>query len=211
DSASSAASSFSVASPDSISYSNPTDKNTNSCDFTDQNAIDNDIANWVNSQTATINNNLTGGCSPNVTNDFESQSIDMCTGGSLTINWTIKDNCTESTVAATYTLTKPAGINHYFPDPVTVSACDFENQEDFDTKFAEWVDAEIIKMDDSYEGGCAPFTTHNFTNQTIDICTGGEIVITWLTNDKCEVDHTHTTTYTLTAPPVITYNAPSND
>src|SRR5690606_40079712 len=58
------------------------------------------------SQTDMINNSLTGGCSPEVTNDFNGQSIDLCEGGALTITWNIVDACETTSTTATYTLTE---------------------------------------------------------------------------------------------------------
>ncbi|MBU3823000.1 gliding motility-associated C-terminal domain-containing protein, partial [Flavobacteriaceae bacterium XHP0103] len=201
---------FNLTAPALVTYNEPEDADVDACDFADQNAVDADFTSWVNTQSIAIA--LAGGCSPQLTNDSASVSIpQLCDGGSATVTWTIKDLCNESTVTAVYNLNKPADLSHYYPDPVIVNACDFESQEDFDTKFAKWVDDELVKMDESYVGGCNPYTTNNYTNQTIDICTGGTISITWYTNDKCQKNHTHTTTYTLNQPEAVSYTEPSDD
>ena len=85
------------------------------------------IAAWVNTNQTNIA--ASGGCSPVVTNDFTTQSIDICTGGSVTITWTVTDLCQTSTAQAIYTVTPPPALTFIPPAPVTVAACTFDTTE----------------------------------------------------------------------------------
>src|SRR5690606_40273008 len=53
------------------------------CVFTNQAGVDAAIAAWVAAQDALIN--AAGGCDPQVTNDYTTQSVDLCAGGSFDI------------------------------------------------------------------------------------------------------------------------------
>jgi hypothetical protein len=52
-------------------------------------------------------------------------------------------------------------------------------------------------------GGCAPQVSSDYTNQTINLCAGGNVTITWTITDKCDTT-TVDAIYTVTpAPPVV--------
>ncbi|WP_158293255.1 hypothetical protein, partial [Allotamlana fucoidanivorans] len=82
---------YTLTQPQVVSYTSPSDDTADACEFDNadptaaQNALDADIVAWVTNQTAIINNSLAGGCSPSVSHDFTNQSIDFCTGGTVTI------------------------------------------------------------------------------------------------------------------------------
>src|SRR5690606_26282273 len=170
------------------------------------------------SQTDMINNSLTGGCSPEVTNDFNGQSIDLCEGGALTITWNIVDACETTSTTATYTLTEPLGFVHSLePANKTVDACDFDNadlitaQAALDSDIAAWVDAQTFAISSTLTGGCSPIIYSTFTDQSIDFCTGGSITIQWTIEDICERNSNHFATYTLNQPATVSYTEPSDD
>src|SRR5690606_20916761 len=110
--------------------------------------LDADIAAWVSAQTDIINNSLTGGCSPTVTNNFTDQSIVFCSSDSITITWTTEDICGTTTVDATYTFTQPEGLDFTDPSDDAAEACEFDNadpavaQAALDADIVAWVAAQ---------------------------------------------------------------------
>ncbi len=186
-----------VSAPDSISFTDPVNDASVASEFDDpdsnvaQSNLDNDIDAWVNTQTAAITNSLSGGCTPVVTNDFTNQSIDFCTGGNISITWTITDLCETLTRSATYTFMQPERIDFTSPIGKTVETCDFDNddltvaQSNLDADIVAWVDAQTDIITNSLTGG-SPDVNHDFSGQTINLCTGGSITVTWTVDDICE-------------------------
>ncbi|MDD7885669.1 gliding motility-associated C-terminal domain-containing protein [Flavivirga sp. 57AJ16] len=205
-----ASANYTFTQPDGINFIAPSGSTANSCDFDNdapnvaQANLDADIAAWVVNQTAIINGSLTGG-SPTVSHDFTNQSIDLCSGGSLTVTWTIDDICETLTPTATYTLTAPTEISFTNPVDDASDACEFGStdaiaaQANLDTDIATWVTNQTTAINSSITGGCSPIITNDYTNQSIDLCTGGSITVTWTVADLCETI-TQSATYTFTQP-----------
>ena len=205
---------YTFTQPDGISFTEPSSRNTNACDFDNdditvaQSDLDADIATWVNNQTNIIINTLTGG-SPTVTNDFTNQSLDLCTGGSITINWTIDDICETINKSALYTVTAPTAITYTNPADDTSDACDYTTQSEVDTAFNNWVAAQTAAF--SIANGCSPILTNNSAAAAIPVlCDGGATTITWTITDLCQTI-TETADFNLTAPIDITYTNPADD
>ncbi|WP_158293256.1 hypothetical protein, partial [Allotamlana fucoidanivorans] len=80
-----------------------------------------------------------------VSHDFTNQSIDFCTGGTVTITWTVEDICGSTNPTATYTLTQPQVVSYTSPSDDTADACEFDNadptaaQNALDADIAAWV------------------------------------------------------------------------
>ncbi|MEC3908670.1 gliding motility-associated C-terminal domain-containing protein, partial [Tamlana sp. 2201CG12-4] len=212
---------FNLTAPAAVTYNNPADSSTVAADFDDPDAtiaqanLDADIAAWVTAQTEAINNSITGGCAPQVTHDFVDQSITFCNSGSITITWTVQDLCGTTTPTATYSFTQPDGINFNAPSGKVSNSCDFNDndisiaQANLDADIATWVTAQTNIINNSLTGG-SPSVSHDFTNQSIDLCAGGSLTITWTIDDICETIN-ESATYTLTAPAAITYNNPADE
>ncbi|MFI0431497.1 hypothetical protein, partial [Mariniflexile sp. HMF6888] len=89
---------YTFTQPEGIAFTDPSSKVADACDFDNdspalaQTNLNADIAAWVSAQTDIITNSLTGG-SPTVSHDHTDQSIALCDGGSITVNWTIEDIC----------------------------------------------------------------------------------------------------------------------
>src|SRR5688572_10354031 len=58
-------------------------------------------------------------------------------------------------------------------------------------------------------GGCATQVRRNFTNQTINLCAGGSVTITWTITDKCDTT-TVDAIYTVTPAPALTFSQPAD-
>ena len=173
-------------------------------------------------------------CSPEVTNNFVAQSIDYCTGGTITITWTIvitsysihytklydgtititwtiEDLCETQTVTADFSVTPPPALTWTDPLPETHDACEFDAadltsaQAALDQAIADWVNTNQGNF--AAAGGCSPEVTNNFVAQSIDYCTGGTITITWTIEDLCETQ-TVTADFSVTPPPALTWTDP---
>ncbi|WNH12382.1 PKD domain-containing protein [Thalassobellus suaedae] len=213
---------YTLTQPDAVTYTAPSGDTAQSCEFDNddataaQTALDADIAAWVTAQTDIINNSLTGGCSPTVSNDFVAQSIDFCKGGDITITWTVADICGTTNPTATYTLTQPDAVTYTAPSGDTAQSCEFDNddataaQTALDADIAAWVTAQTDIINNSLTGGCSPTVSNDFVAQSIDFCTGGDVTITWTVADICGTTNP-TATYTLTQPDAVAYTTPSGD
>ncbi|WP_406683657.1 gliding motility-associated C-terminal domain-containing protein [Seonamhaeicola sp. MEBiC1930] len=202
---------YTFTQPDGISFTNPSNKTVDTCDFdnddpaTAQTNLDADIATWVTDQTNIITNSLTGG-SPAVTHDFTNQSIDLCTGGNITITWSIDDICENINASATYTVNPPTAITYNAPVDTDLESCDFADQNAVDTAFNDWVTAQTNAY--NVANGCSPILSNNSASVSIpELCTGGSVTVTWTISDLCETI-VETADFNLTAPTAITYNAP---
>ncbi|MCF7559960.1 gliding motility-associated C-terminal domain-containing protein, partial [Sabulilitoribacter multivorans] len=212
---------FSVTAPTAITYTAPVDDSSTASEFDDpdpvvaQSNLDADFDAWLADQNATINGSVVNGCNPVITNDYAGQRISFCISDSITVTWIITDLCETINVNATYTFTQPDGINFTDPSSKTANSCDFDNdditiaQANVDNDIATWVADQTNIINSSLTGG-SPDVSHDYNNETIDICTGGAIVVNWTIEDICETIN-RSATYTLVAPTAITYTAPVND
>src|SRR5690606_13218599 len=212
---------YTLTQPETVTYTDPSNDTSSASEFDDEDAsvaqanLDADVAAWVVAQTDIINSSLNGGCSPTVTNNFTDQSIVFCSSDSITITWTIEDICGTTTVDATYTFTQPEGLDFTDPSDDAAEACEFDNadpavaQAALDADIAAWVAAQTDIINNSLTGG-SPTVTNDFTDQSIVLCEGGSVTITWTIEDICETREV-SATYTLTQPETVTYTDPSND
>ena len=182
-----------------------------------QTALNTALAAWVTAQTAAVQGGIAAGegCSPVVTNDFDPAQdiIDLCTGGAVTVTWTITDLCFSTTVAATYTVTPPSTVTPGPATSPTVLACSFDNdvpaaaQTALNTALAAWVTAQTAAVQGGIAAGegCSPVVTNDFdpAQDIIDLCTGGAVTVTWTITDLC-FSTTVAATYTVTPPSTVT-------
>jgi hypothetical protein len=170
------------------------------CDYTDQAALDQAISDWVAAQTTALTNSIDNGCTPVVTEDFTNQSIVLCDGGSVTINWTITDLCETINTSATFTLTAPDAITFTCSAPVSIPAC--ETQTDIEAAYNAWVAGF------GFAGGCSP--TDNIGSvpalpaDAYD--NGADLTFTYTVDDLCSTESC-TSTFTVepdSIPPTFT-------
>src|SRR5688572_23515387 len=158
-----------------LKYTDAADGTVTSCEVEDQAGLDAAIAAWVAAQQAAIS--ATGGCDPQVTNNYTTQSVDLCAGGEVEITWTITDLCGTTDVTATFTVTPPTAVTYTDPADATVTSCEVEDQAGLDAARRSSVLAQQAAI--SATGGCDPQVTNNYTTQSVDLCAGGEVEITW--------------------------------
>jgi hypothetical protein len=181
----------------------PVATTVNACDYADQAALDAAFQAWL--ATASV----TGGCDPVLTNNATGAGT-LCTGGAVTVTFTATDLCEAPTATATFTVTAAPAVTYNQPADATVASCTFADQATLNAAIATWVTQQTNAI--AVAGGCAPQVTSDFTNQSINLCAGGNITITWTITDKCQtatVDAIYTVTpappVQLTCPPLQTF------
>ncbi|MFB9056580.1 gliding motility-associated C-terminal domain-containing protein [Mariniflexile ostreae] len=211
---------YTLTRPDAVVYDLPANEATLASQFYDtdpakaQANLDADIVAWVTAQTDAINSSIEGGCSPKVSNNYIDQTIAFCGSNTLTVTWTIQDVCGSTNATATYEFTQPEGLEFTSPSENIVEACQFDNpdiiiaQKALDADIAAWVNTQTDIINTSLSGG-SPTVSNNYTNQSIDFCTGGFITITWEIEDVCQILNP-TATYILKQPEPIGYTRPIN-
>ena len=128
---------------------------------------------------------------------------DTC--GTYTLKLVITDanGCT-SECEEKYNVTQPP-ITYSEPADATVAACTFADQAALDAAIAAWVTAQTAAINEA--GGCDPQVTNNYTNQSVNLCDGGDVTITWTITDKCDTI-TFDVVYTVTPAPAVEITCP---
>src|SRR5690606_40834502 len=85
-------------------------------------------------------------CDPQVTNDYTTQSVDLCTGGEVEITWTITDLCDTTEVTATFTVTPPADVTYTEPLDDAVTRSEERREASGDAARAAWDEAQQAAM-----------------------------------------------------------------
>jgi gliding motility-associated-like protein len=193
-----------------VTNATPSNETVESCDFTNQAAVDAAFTAWVTAQTTAIN--VGGGCDPQISNDAPAGGPTICDGGTTTVTWTITDACivTPIELTATYTLNIAPAVTNTTPSNETVESCDFTNQAAVDAAFTAWVTAQTTAI--NLGGGCDPQISNDAPVGGPTICDGGTTTVTWTITDACIVTPIElTATYTLNVAPAVTNTTPSNE
>ena len=178
-----------------------------------QAALDANFDAWLAAQTTAVGEG--GGCSPTIDDDFDGNYIDFCSGGAITITWTVTDICDEITTSATYTVNPVPALTLTAPADATHDACEFDQADDnltaaqaaLDANFDAWLAAQTTAVGEG--GGCSPTIDDDFDGNYIDFCSGGAITITWTVTDICD-EITTSATYTVNPVPALTLTAPAD-
>ncbi|MBD0833676.1 hypothetical protein, partial [Aestuariibaculum sediminum] len=126
--------------------------------------------------------------------------VDGC-NRSQTWTATASDDCETPAepISVTYNwIDAPAITYDILPQDATVSACDYT-----DGDFAQWVEDQETAL--NLGGGCEPMLSSDLGERTANAC-GDEITVTWTITDTCIDPIMASATYTITAPPAITYD-----
>ncbi|MFI1744090.1 gliding motility-associated C-terminal domain-containing protein [Thalassobellus sediminis] len=175
---------FNLTKQQDIGHEEPDNKTVEACSFNNSNlldaqaALDADIAAWV-AQEQFDTRVIEGGCSPTITTNYGSQSIDFCTGGTVTITFTVNDDCQGHSHDATYTLIPADDLVISDVQNETVPAGTYSTQKDLDDAFALWLN------NFSVSGGCNP--SGEFAEQyTAPALCGGSVNIIYNVSDLCQ-------------------------
>ncbi|MCB8963405.1 MAG: HYR domain-containing protein, partial [Bacteroidales bacterium] len=188
---------FTVTPPPALTVNNPGDKNSFSCDYINQAAVQTAFTNWLSGFTTT------GGCSPVGTFTGGTPAAPPICGGSVTVSYNVSDLCENGTETATFTISGTASVLLNKPDPKVAPACDFTDQAALDADFANWLTGFTV-----VSGGCAGSASYGFPVAPA-LCTGGTTEVTYLYQDVCATASV-TQTYTINAPDEIVINEPAD-
>ena len=181
--------SFSTTAPEAMTYTQPNDAVHNACNFSHQLVVKETIANWIKQETAALKAGIVGGCNPQLSHNYADQSIPLCEGGSLTVEWKITDACeTIEGLTATFTVVAPDSVSGFAePEGREADARDFEDQNALDAAISAWVNEETSALQTAITGGCRPQVSHNYTTQSLELTEGGSLTVQWNIVDVCEV------------------------
>ena len=182
-----------------VEVSCPGNLTFDSCDFDDQEAVDNAFINWKDQ--FTLDN---AGCGAE-TPTLSQTAPNLCTGGSVTINYTVTDGLTSASCSATFTINDINDVVVTGPNDLVANACDYADQAALNAAFATWIGQFEVTTE-----GCN--TTHpDLSAYTApDLCTTETITINYTHSDNCSSD-THTASFTFTQAAAITYTAPEGE
>jgi subtilisin-like proprotein convertase family protein len=160
-----------------------------------QSAVDDAFNTWLSSFT------FTGGCgTPEASFDDEYTAPSAC-GGSVTVTYRVASDCeSDKTCERTFTVTAAPTLSVSCPAAVTIPAC--STQDDVDAAFADWIAGFTTT------GGCGTVSTNLSGFEAPSFC-GGVVNITFTANDDCGQSETCTSTFTVTAAPILSVTCPS--
>lgn len=104
-----------------------------------------------------------------------------------------------------YTVVVYEELSYIYPSDAIGNACDYTSQAGLEADFDFWFSAQTTALD--VQGGYAPVVTHDWDSTYLDLCNGGEVLVTWTITDICETAQV-SASFTLTAPDPLTYNLP---
>ena len=168
---------FKVTKPEVVAVKGPGNVVSNTCEFADQEAINDAYSTW-----------LTGfevekaGCGTTPTFTFvpEDKAPELCTGGTVTVVYSLDDLCTSASVTYSFEILPYVAPEVVAPDDMIIEACTILDQDDMKDAFEEWLsEFEVI-------GGCSPVVTISHTVADAPEFCGGEIVVTMEYTDLCE-------------------------
>ena len=144
-----------------------------------------------------------------LTTDWDSITYpDQC-GDTVTVEWTLHDQCANpNTCQATFRLPAPSDVTYNEPSDADLDACNFADQTDLDTTFANWVAAQTVAID--VDGGCDPDIDDNSDQITLNnFCVGDTVTVTWTITDLC-FSTSVSADFMVSAAPAVTWNEPSD-
>ena len=176
----SVSSTFKVTAAAAVDVTGPANVSKTSCDYADQAALDAAFSAWL-ADFKTVN----PGCNATaVMNPTSPVAPTLCSGGSVTVSYSIEDNCTKDSVSATFSITKADAVDVTGPANVSKTSCDYAVQADVDTAFAAWLaDFKTVNP------GCnATAVMSPVSPQAPILCEGGSITVSYSIEDNCTKD-----------------------
>ncbi len=163
-----------------------------------QAAIDAAFANWI------AGFSYSGGCGNVTATDLSGYTApDACTGGTVTIQYEITDQCGHiETCTSTFSVLAAPTLTVSCPDNVTLGTCSTQNLIDY--AFQHWLNSF------GYVGGCNVSVTDLSNYTAPNRCTGDTITITYIASDACGQADTCTATFSVEAAPILTVSCPGD-
>ncbi len=184
---------FTVPNAPGVTLQAPADHITGQCKT--QADIQSEYDNWLMGVV------YSGGCNLIVTNDAPANAPSHC-GGSHTVTWTANSDCEGSyTRSATFTVPNAPGVTLQAPADYTATSC--QTQTAIQSAYDSWLMSVV------YGGGCNLNVTNNAPSIAPPRC-GGSVTVTWTANSDCELQYQRSSTFTVTAAPILTITCPNN-
>jgi large repetitive protein len=98
-----------------------------------------------------------------------------CSGGAVTVTWTITDLCDTITLSAQFIVTPAPAVTYNQPSDLTTAACSYTAQAGIDAAFV--TGGLLLRLPRLLKaGGCNPLITNNSLTQNIPAhCSGGAV------------------------------------
>src|SRR5690625_3077393 len=187
---------FTINSPNELVINEPEDLRVSSCDYVDQDALNDEFNVWLTGFS------VSGGFDP-VGEFAEEYSVPvLCEGGSVEVLYKVSDACGHGSVTASFTVDAPAAVAVAGPQDVEENACKYADQDALDAAFATWISEFVVT-----EGGCGVETPDLSGYEAPELCTGGTVEVTYSVSDLCS-EASITRSFVIAAPADITYTAP---
>jgi hypothetical protein len=199
----SATASFTITPSTPVDVNGPSNLTASSCDYTNQAALDAAYAAWV-AQFTTVND----GCDASASfgQGGTGTAPRLCEGGTVTLTYSIADNCSQDSASASFTITPSTPVDVNGPSNLTASSCDYANQAALDAAYAAWV-AQFTTVNDGCDASAS--FGQNGTGTAPRLCEGGTVTLTYSIADNCSQDSV-SASFTITASTPVDVNGPSN-
>ncbi|MFM2212758.1 MAG: hypothetical protein RL427_21, partial [Bacteroidota bacterium] len=184
-----------------VEVTGPANVNATSCTYADQDAVNTAFNAWV-AQFQTVSTGCGASAQFNIS---EFGAPNLCQGGSVSLTYSIADNCTQDSATATFSITPSTPVNVVGPDSITSTSCDFDNQEAVNAEFNAWL-AEFQTISAGC-GATAQFNASEF--QAPNLCLGGVVTLTYSIADNCTQDSA-TATFSITPTIPVNVNGPES-
>ena len=140
---------------------------------------------------------IVGGCDPGITITPENPVAPDACGGSVSVTWTVTNNCGEGALCtATFTVVPAERADLKIPENYTgTETC--PTQAAVDAAFAAWLD-EV-----TYTGGCNPLLTTSPSSPVAPSHCGGSATVEWTLSSICDDEIVKSATFTIPAAPPV--------
>ena len=186
---------FKVDAAPAVDVSGPPNINANTCEFDDQQAINDAFDDWRDQFVVDV-----AGCGVTPTDISAFTAPDQLTGGTVTITYSAADSCTNDEVTASFTIDPASDVNVVGPENVSNNACLYADQQAINDAFDDWRDLFIV-----VESGCGVTSTDISAFTAPDQCLGGIVEITFSASDKNTSDEV-TASFEILAPTPVTFD-----
>ncbi|WP_372648712.1 T9SS type A sorting domain-containing protein [Draconibacterium sp.] len=170
--------SFGVSARDTIDVDGPASEYHTSCEYVDQNDLNAKFKAWIDKFVV-----LSNECNVPEPDLSGIQAPDVCLGDTIDIVFGIGDLCTSDTVRASFGVSARDTVDVEGPQTEYHTSCDFADQVDLDTTFANW-----LAMFKVLSNECNVQEPDLSGVQTPDLCSGDTVNIVYGIGDLCTSD-----------------------
>jgi len=190
---------FTVTAGEPVDVTGPANSSASSCDYADQAAADAAFAAWL-AQFQTVNDGCGATAHFNLT---EFQAPRICVGGTVTLTYSIQDNCSRDSVTASFTITPTPTVTFTCGNDVSLPSC--KTQAEIN---AAWT---VFLNSTTASGGCGNGTLTNNAPAQVPSACGGSVAVTWTYNATgCGTAQTCTRIFTVAPTPEVVLNCGQN-